>query len=126
MEFIYDIVYLIWVYELWFFYVNYSVGFCYCFYQVGLVCQKCWELNYVNYISNRLCLVGFMDVSDYFYVKCLFEFLEDFYFFFQIWFMVRVNRGMVGFIKRGFEYVRNIQFLGNGYVVFINVYCQIV
>lgn len=40
--------------------------------------------------------------------------------------MIRVDGGVVGFVKRGFEYVRDIQFLGYGYVVFVNVYCQIV
>lgn len=67
-----------------------------------------------------------MNVGDDFYVKGLFQFLENFYFFFQIWFMIGVDGGMVGFIKGGFEDVGNIKFLCNGDIMFVDMYCQVV
>ncbi|CQL67656.1 Uncharacterised protein [Salmonella enterica subsp. enterica serovar Typhimurium str. DT104] len=125
MELIHNIAHLTRAYELRLFHVNHSAGFRHRFHQVGLARQKRRELNHVNHISNRLRLAGFMDVSDHFYAKCLLEFLEDFHPFFQTRPTVRVNRGTVGFIKRGLEHVRNTQLLGNGYVVLTNAHCQI-
>ncbi|CSE62155.1 Uncharacterised protein [Shigella sonnei] len=124
-EFINDITHLSRADKLWFLDVNYRTGFRHGFNQVSLASKKRRQLNHIHDISNGLCLTWFVNVGDNFHAKSLLQLLEDFHPFFQARSTIRVDGGAVGFVKRGFEHVRDTQFLGHGYVVLANAHRQI-
>ena len=125
MEFIHDIAHLARAYELRFLHVDNGTGFRHRFHQIGLTREECRQLNHIHHVSNRLRLAGFVNVGDHFYAKSLLQFLEDFHPFFKARSTVRVDGRTVGFIKGGFEHVRDTQLLSNGYVVLTNAHRQI-
>ncbi len=124
-EFINDITHLSRADKLRFLDVNYRTGFRHGFNQVSLASKKRRQLNHIYNISNGLCLAWFVNVGDNFHAKSLLQLLEDFHPFFQARSTIRVDGGAVGFVKRGFEHVRDTQFLGHGYVVLANAHRQI-
>lgn len=71
--------------ELWFFDVDCMVGLCDGYYQIGLVCQECGDLQYVYYVCYWCGLGNFMDVGDYWYVEVVFDFFEDVQVFVQVY-----------------------------------------
>ncbi|MNS99025.1 hypothetical protein D3C72_1334110 [compost metagenome] len=66
-----------------------------------------------------------MNVGNDFHAEGFFDFFEDLHPLFQARAAVGVDRRTVGFIKRGFENVRDAQFLRHGDVVFTDAHRQI-
>ena len=67
----------------------------------------------------------FVNVGDDFHAEGFLQLFEDLHPFFQARTAVRVDGRTVGFVERGFENVRNAQFLRHGDVVLADAHRQI-
>ena len=112
LEFLHNVFHLRRAEELRLFDVDDIAGFRHCHHQIGLACQEGWQLDDIADFGNRLALVRLVNVGNHGNVKLAFHRLKNLHAFVQTHTAERVNGRAVCLVERGFEHIRDAEFIG--------------
>lgn len=122
---LYDIQNLIWTEELRLLYVNHFISSCQRNNKVSLSRKKRRKLHYICHLCDYWSLPWLMHISKDWYIKIIFNSLQDSHPLLQARASIRVNGGSISLIKATLKDIRDSQLLRNPDKFMRRLQCQI-